>query len=380
MNSKNEKDILLYAVGDVGPNRDNPRTIFKHVKQFTSQGDIGFCQLETNLSLRGTASPQARLPMRAHPGSANAISKAGFNVVSFAGNHCMDWGREAFFDTIENLEEQNISVIGVGKNIEEARRPALLEINGTKIAFLAYNSILPMAYWAEVDRPGCVPLRAWTFYEQIEHDQPGTPCRIHTFPHKDDLKYMKDDIQKAKSENHIVILSMHWGIHFVTAQLANYQQEVARVAIDNGADLILGHHAHILKGIEVYKGKIIFYSLGNFAIEAPGAFMEGLYESKAHKEIETLNPRWNTDDEYPLPSETRKTMITKCIIKDKALHRVSFLPAYLNTKSEPEVLDSQDMKFKEVVEYVKEITQDQGLDTEFVIDGDEVVIENISIN
>jgi poly-gamma-glutamate synthesis protein (capsule biosynthesis protein) len=315
--------------------------------------------------------------MRAHPESTNAIQAAGFNVVSFAGNHCMDWGREAFFDTIENLEEQGISIIGVGKDIEEARRPALIEINGTKIAFLAYNSILPMSYWAEVDRPGCAPMRAWTFYEQIEHDQPGTPCRVHTFSHKDDLNAMRDDIRKAKSENDIVIISMHWGIHFVTAQLADYQREVARVAIDNGVDLILGHHPHILKGVEVYNDKVIFYSLGNFAIEAPGAFMVGLYESKAHKDIESLNPHWKKDDEYPLPQETRKSMIVRCIIRDKRIHRVSFLPAYLNTRSEPEVLDSQDMKFKEVVEYVKEITHDQGVNTEFVIDGDEVVIEHI---
>ena len=371
------KDILLYAVGDVGPNRDDPHTIFKHVKQITRQGDIGFCQLETNLSLRGTASPQARLPMRAHPESAIAIRDAGFNVVSFAGNHCMDWGREAFFETIESLEEQGISVIGVGKNIEEARRPALLEIKGTKIAFLAYNSILPMAYWAEVDRPGCVPMRAWTFYEQIEHDQPGTPCRTHTFPHKEDLKAMVEDIQKAKSENDIVILSMHWGIHFVPAHLADYQREIARVAIDCGADLILGHHPHILKGIEVYKGKIITYSLGNFAIEQPAAFMAELYKSKGHKEIEELNPLWKTDEEYPLPSETRKTMIVKCKITGESINRISFLPAYLNAKCEPEVLSSGDKRFEEVIEYMKTITRDQGLDTSFFNNADEVVAKNI---
>ncbi len=370
------KDILLYAVGDVGPNRDNPSTIFKHVKQITRQGDIGFCQLETNLSLRGNSSPQARLPMRAHPESAIAIRDAGFNVVSFAGNHCMDWGQEAFFDTIESLEGQGISVIGVGRNIQEARRPALLDIKGTKIAFLAYNSILPMAYWAEVDRPGCVPMRAWTFYEQIEHDQPGTPCRIHTFPHRDDLKAMKDDIQKAKSENDIVILSMHWGIHFVRAHLADYQREFAMVAIDCGADLILGHHAHILKGIEVYKGKVITYSLGNFAIEQPAAFKAELYKSKGHKEIEELNPLWKTDEEYPLPPETRKTMIVKCTITGESINRISYLPAYLNAKSEPEVLNSRDKRFEEVVEYMNTITLDQGLDTPFITDADEVVVRN----
>jgi poly-gamma-glutamate synthesis protein (capsule biosynthesis protein) len=333
--------------------------------------------LETNLSLRGTASPQARLPMRAHPESAGAIRDAGFNVVSFAGNHCMDWGREAFFDTIESLEEQGISVIGVGNNIEEARRPARLEIKGTKIAFLAYNSILPMAYWAEVDRPGCVPMRAWTFYEQIEHDQPGTPCRIHTSPHRDDLKAMVEDIQKAKSENDIVILSMHWGIHFVPALLADYQREIARVAIDSGADLIIGHHAHILKGMEVYKGKVVTYSLGNFAIEQPAAFMEQLYKSRSHKEIEALNPLWKTDEAYPLPPETKRTMIIKCVIKDKGISRISFLPAYLNVKCDPEVLSSRDKRFEEVIEYMNSITLDQGLDTTFVPHGDEIVIGNI---
>lgn len=380
MNTVNEKNIILYAVGDVGPSRDNPHSIFKHVKQITRQGDIGFCQLETNLSLRGTASPQARLPMRARPESAVAIKDAGFNIVSFAGNHCMDWGQDAFFDTIESLEKQGVSVVGVGENIEEARRPARLEIKGTKIAFLAYNSILPMAYWAEVDRPGCVPMRAWTFYEQIEHDQPGTPCRIHTFPNRDDLKAMKDDVQKAKSENDIVILSMHWGIHFVPAQLADYQREVARVAIDCGADLILGHHPHILKGIEVYKGKVIAYSLGNFAIEQPAAFMEGLYKSRRHKEIETLNPLWKTDEDYPLPPETRKTMILKCTIINESINRISFLPAYLNVKSEPEVLTTRDKSFDEVVGYMNSISLDQGLDTTFTPNGDEVVIEGVRRN
>ena len=371
------KDIFLYAVGDVGPNRDDPHSIFKHVKQITRQGDIGFCQLETNLSLRGTASPQARLPMRAHPESAIAIRDAGFNVVSFAGNHCMDWGQEAFFDTIESLEEQGISVIGVGRNIQEARRPALLEIKGTKIAFLAYNSILPMAYWAEVDRPGCVPMRAWTFYEQIEHDQPGTPCRIHTFPHRDDLKAMKDDIQKTKSENDIVILSMHWGIHFVPAQLADYQREIARVAIDSGADLILGHHAHILKGIEVYKGKVIMYSLCNFAIDLP--FPEGLDDSPSFKEIQALNPSWKPDPEYPtytMPPDSRKTIITKCVISDKLVKRVSFIPTMINKKSRPVILKAKDEQFEEVLRYMEDITGDQGLETEFRIDGDEVIIRS----
>ena len=368
-------NLILYAVGDVAPNRDNPHTMFQYVKDFLKQGDMVFCQLEANLSLRGTPLPQARLPMRAHPDNATAIKEAGFHVVSFAGNHCLDWGQDALFDTIDVIKEQGMHIIGVGANIEEARRPAIIEKKGTRIAFLAYNSVLPMGYWAEEDRPGCAPMRAWTIYEPVEHDQPGTPCRIHTFANKDDLRAMVDDIQRARAEADVVILSMHWGVHFVPAQIADYQREMAHAAVDCGVDLILGHHPHILKGIEVYHGKVVMYSLGNFAIEQPGAFMADLYNSRRHKEIEALNPEWDSRDDYPLPPETRKSFLAKIAISGKHIQRVSFLPVYLTVKSEPEILKTRDERFEDVVQYIQDITSDQGLDTTFVREGNEVVIE-----
>jgi poly-gamma-glutamate capsule biosynthesis protein CapA/YwtB (metallophosphatase superfamily) len=372
-----DKEIVLYAVGDVGPNREDPQSMFRHVSGLLKQGDIRFCQLETNLSTQGTPLPQARLPMRAHPNSARALRDSGFDVISFASNHCMDFGQEAFFDTIQAIKANGMEPIGVGRNIAEARRPAILESKGTRIAFLAYNSILPFGYWAEIDsdRPGCAPMRAWTIYEQVEPDQPGSRCRTHTFPHKDDLEAMAADIEKAKSKADIVILSIHWGIHFVPAQLADYQRETARKAIDCGADLILGHHPHILKGIEFFKGKAIIYSLGNFAIEQPSAFMKDLYKTTRHREIEELNPKWDEKREYPLPPETRKSLIIKCVISEKCIKRISFLPVYLTARSEPEILKSGDERFEDVVRYIDEITSDQGIYTRFVREGDEVVIE-----
>jgi poly-gamma-glutamate synthesis protein (capsule biosynthesis protein) len=370
-----DKEILLYAVGDVGPNREDPQSMFQHVSGLLKEGDIRFCQLETNLSTRGTPLPQARLPMRAHPNSARALRDAGFQVVSFASNHCMDFGREAFFDTIDAIKANGMEPIGAGKNIAEARSPAIVERNDARIAFLAYNSILPFGYWAETDRPGCAPLRAWTVYEQVEPDQPGSRCRIHTFTHKDDLEAMAEDIESAKSKADIVILSLHWGIHFVPAQLADYQRETARKAIDCGADLILGHHPHILKGIEVYKGKAIMYSLGNFAIEQPAAFMKDLYKTSRHREIEELNPQWDEKREYPLPPATRKSLIIKCVISKKRIQRISFLPVYLTDRSEPEILKSGDERFEDVVGYIDEITSDQRIDTRFTREGDEVIIE-----
>ncbi len=369
------EDIVLYAVGDIALDREDPASIFQHVAGVLNAGDLAFCQLEAVLSERGTPLPQARLPCRGHPNIARALEEAGFDVVSFASNHCMDWGREAFLDTICVLEQEGLSVVGVGRDIQEARKPTIADCRGTRIAFLAYNSILPQGYWADVNRPGCVPMRGLTLYEQVEHDQPGTPCRVHTFPHRDDLRAMVDDIVDAKSRADVAVVSMHWGIHFIPAVLAEYQRDVARAAIEAGADLILGTHAHILKGIEVYAGKVIFYSLCNFALDLRAP--KELLESPQHREIEKLNPDWHPDPEYPtyfMPPDSRKTIIAKCTIADGRIKRVSFLPVYINKQSQPEVLVSSDQRFGEVVGYMEEITSDQGLETGYTVQGDEVVV------
>ena len=376
MVNKSGEDMVLYAVGDIGPDRADPGSIFKHVTGVLKQGDIAFCQLEINLSHRGVG-PLGKENAR-DPKIATAIKDAGFNVVSFASNHCLDTGLDAFLDTIDNLKKQRLPVIGVGRNIEEARRPAIIECRGTKIALLAYNSILKKDYWAESDRPGCAPLRAFTLYEQIEPDQPGTPCRIHTFPHRGDLKAMVEDIKKAKSQADLVIVSMHCGIHFTPAVIAEYQKELAHIAIDSGADLILQHHAHILKGIEVYSGKVIFCSLSNFALEVHFMTKEFVSSPSFQEMRKYLNPDWNPPypdyPSFPFPPDSRKTILAKCIISNKKINKVSFLPVIINKQGEPEILASGDERFGEVVRYIEEITRDQGLDTKYTIDGDEVII------
>ena len=368
------EEIIFYAVGDVGPNRDDPDSIFKYVADVIKSGDLAFCQLESVLSRRGVPLPQVRLVCSSDPSVAGALKKAGFQVVSFASNHCMDLGREAFQDTIDALQEQGLDVIGVGNNIEEARTPAIKEIKGTRIAFLAYNSILPQSFWADEDRPGCAPLRVHTVYEPIEHDQPGTPCRTHTFARRDDLKAMLKDISQAKEQSDLVFVSLHWGIHFVPAVLADYQQEVAYAAIEAGADLILGHHAHILKGVEVYKGKAIFYSLGNYAIELPPHFKSEVTKDRKFKEIQVLNKDWDPE-KAPWPKDSYKSVTVKCVIKEKKIDRVSVLPTYIDMDNHPQIVQPQDERFHEIYEYLTFISREQGLTVRMEIEGDEIVIQ-----
>ncbi|MGE5262830.1 MAG: CapA family protein [Acidobacteriota bacterium] len=371
-------ELVLYAVGDIAPDRPDSSTIFEHVAPLLNAGDIVFGQLEAVLSERGTPLPQARLACRGKPRVARALKDAGFDVVSFASNHCMDLGREAFFDTLDVLKQEQVGVVGVGTKIGEARRPAILDRRGTRVAFLAYNTILPQNYWAEIDRPGCAPLRAFTVYEQIEHDQPGTPCRIQTFPHRGDLAAMVDDVHRAKAQADVVIVSMHFGIHFVPAVLADYQRDMAHAAIDAGADLILGTHAHILKGIEVYRGKAIFYSLCNFALDLRAP--RELLERPGHREISRLNPDWKPDPEYPsyfMPPDSRKTIIVKCIVGGGRVQTVGYLPTIINQQSQPQVLAPADPRFAQVNAYMEGITASQGLRTCFEVRGEQVMVQEV---
>ena len=115
----------LYAVGDVAPDRPDPSQCFILARDTLSQGDVVFCQLECNLTERGSRLPQARHTHRSTALAALAMREAGFTVVSFAGNHCMDWGKEGFFDTIDNLRAAGLAVVGVGAEITAARAPVM---------------------------------------------------------------------------------------------------------------------------------------------------------------------------------------------------------------------------------------------------------------
>jgi poly-gamma-glutamate synthesis protein (capsule biosynthesis protein) len=171
------------------------------------------------------------------------------------------------------------------------------------------------------------------------------------------------------------MVSAHWGIHFKEAEIAMYQREYAYAAIEAGADVILGHHAHILKAIEIYKGKPIFYSLCNFAFDLP--LPREFLETRRWKEMMELNPSWTIDlryKSYPFPADSRMTMACKISISDKKVTRVSFLPTLVNEDSQPRFLSSKTPEFNRVVEYMEKVSKAEGIDIRYHVEGDEVVI------
>jgi poly-gamma-glutamate synthesis protein (capsule biosynthesis protein) len=167
-----------------------------------------------------------------------------------------------------------------------------------------------------------------------------------------------------------------------------YQFEVGHAAIDAGADIIIGTHAHILKGIEVYKGKAIFFSLCNFCMDLPiaGPVANSMASAMQRPAITDVaidhqnycrigHYAWEVDPEYPtyaFPAESRKSILVKCRINDKKLRSVSFLPLWISKNGQPEPLSQSDRRSSEVLDYVKWLCKDQRLDTRFIRQGDEI--------
>ena len=112
-------------------------------------------------------------------------------------------------------------------------------------------------------RPGCAYVQVITHYE-LDHASPGGPPRIYTFAEPESTEAMLTDVEKLRREVDVLIVALHKGIGHTPAALAMYERPLAKAAIDAGADIVVGHHAHILRGIEMYKGRPIYHGLGNF--------------------------------------------------------------------------------------------------------------------
>jgi poly-gamma-glutamate synthesis protein (capsule biosynthesis protein) len=369
--------LSIAAVGDVMIDRDHPESSFSLVKDVIQRADISFCQLETAYSDKGSqGSSGPRGAMRHDLRNYAAIPFGGFNVVSMASNHALDWGSDALIDCIARLRRDGMVAPGAGSDIEEARQAALIERDATRIAFLSYCSVAPKGYYASKGKPGVAPMRAITHYEPLEDDQPGTPCEIFTYPVSEDLEALLADIKKARQAADIVILSLHWGIHYFRAAIAGYQTAVAHAAIDAGADLILGHHPHMLKGVEVYKRKVILYSLGNFAFDSHPKAVDTVWYAhrrKVYEELLKIPPK-DQRSAYHFQPESRYSVIAKIAVEEKKLSRVSVLPIFINDQAQPEPFSAADTKGQEVITYLRDVTREANLKAELTTGGDEAVI------
>lgn len=361
-------EIVLLACGDVGPVHEPVDAYSTLARSTLAAGDIRFAQVERVYSERGALQLHSEgHHSRVSPRLASVFSDCGFDVVSVASNHAMDWGEDALLDTISLFRQRGIQPVGAGRNLEEARRAAVVERRGIRVAVLAYCSILRDGYAAGPRKAGIAPLRVHTYYEPVEY-QPGVPPKVVTIPCEEDLRGMVEDIAEAKRTAHGVVVSLHWGIHFIPRMIADYQPVVAKAAFEAGADLILGHHAHVPKAIGVYGGKVCFYSLSNFIMSAPARRAESAAAFTQRYGV-ALDPGY---PHLPYGVDAKRSLIAKAVFSREGAKTVSFLPVLIDKQLRPEILRRKDPRFEDAVNYMAWASE--GFDHAFTVEGDEVVV------
>jgi gamma-polyglutamate biosynthesis protein CapA len=286
-NDANEDmEISFVAVGDMMLSRNVGKKMvkngydypFEKITEVISSADLAFGNLESPI-LAGDPVNTGSFLFRADEEAAISLEKTGFDVLNLANNHVLNMGQEGLINTFAKLNENKMDYCGAGKDSTDDRI-LIRDVKGMKIAFLCY-SYGPSEYRVTKNKAG--------LYINDEED-------------------LIKDLANVKDKADFVIVSMHDGIEYEhTSSLR--QQNFARSAIDYGADLVIGHHPHVVQEAEVYKGKYIFYSLGNFIFDQ----------------------MWS--------QATREGLAVKFVIGYEGVKKIDFYPVIIEDYSQPRLVD-----------------------------------------
>lgn len=358
----------VLAVGDIILDEPDPDGFFDPGRATLTAADLAIGHVEVPHS-HATEQVSTDVPAPpADPAALAALERAGFAVATLAGNHICDAGGQGVLDTVRHATEYGLRTAGAGANLELARRPAIAPAGDIRVAVLSYNCVGPRESWATSTKPGAAYVHILTHYE-LDHASPGGPPRTYTFAEPEDLDRMAGDITAARAGADAVIVAFHKGIGHTPAVLAMYESPVARAAIDAGADAVIGHHAHILRGIEMYRGHPIYHGLGNFVtvtrVLTPGADDSPERQRWARRRTELYGFTPDPDMPfYPFHPESRNTMIASLRFTADRGVEAGFIPCRIDANGRPEPRRRHEGG-AEVAGYVEAITRQAGLPTAF---------------
>ncbi|MFC4855910.1 CapA family protein [Actinophytocola glycyrrhizae] len=372
--------MTVLSVGDLVLDEPDPASFLAPARPVLAGGDVVIGHVEVPHS---TADVQISTDIPAppaDPAALHALSEVGFHVVTLAGNHVYDVGDVGVTDTVAHARAAGLATAGAGPDLDAAREPAVLERDGLRIGVLSYNCVGPRESWATSRKAGCAYVRVLTHYE-LDHASPGGPPSVYTFADPVSLAAMADDIAALAARVDVVAVSMHKGVGHTPAVIAMYEQPVARAAIDAGAHVVFGHHAHIMRGIEVYRGRPIFHGLGNFVTVTHALSPTGNDSAEraewARRRVELYGFAPDPDMPfYPFHPESRNTVIAVCRFTVDGIVSAGFVPCWIDDAGRPVPLSRVDGG-DGVADYVARIGEEAGLDTVFAWDGDEVVLPGV---
>lgn len=314
-----DRRIIFSATGDIMLGRrvgklldDNGwESAYTGFSSVFNRSDLVFGNLECSLSERGQKLLGKGIWLRASPNKAELLKEAGFSILSLANNHILDYGNDALTDTIAFLDEKGIGHVGAGKDIDAAREPVIFKKGDTSIGFLAYNEF-SYYFWSYEERRKFL----------AEEDIPGTAPM--------DIDPIIEDVKKLKSKVDLVVVSLHWGIE-ESNLVTDEQRRIAQALVDAGVDIIIGHHPHVIQGIEIYKGRPIIYSLGNYIFDQ--------------------------NDENNKQGMVAEIEIVRGNLTSLLLH-----PLYVKDKSEPIIPEGE--KLSEIMDKISLLSKNIGTDLE----------------
>lgn len=305
--------LTFAAVGDVALSHQyqtilqekGPDYPFAHVRSFLEQYDIVLANLEAPFTRTGKTYP-LKCSLKADPDYVTGLKNAGINVVSLANNHILDYQVDAMYDTMHLLKQNGILFFGAGKNLSEARNPAVFEKNGASVGFLGYCDVtIDSPFYASTDERGIAPFN---------------------------MQYVHEDIALLRPHVDFLVLSLHWGEENISVPSPR-QLKMGRACIDAGADMIIGHHPHVVQRVEKYAKGYIAYSLGNFL------FSDITWTWQNEKGE-------NKTSYVALKPENRRSLIISCDFNKHGLNTVDLHSSVINENLQACINGEKQMRIK----------------------------------
>lgn len=310
-------ELTFLAVGDIMLSRtvsdkivkaNSPALPFSNMSSILESTDFNFGNLETPISAKYDFDSKESFKFTTPPVYAQGLQDFNFRVLNLANNHALDQGEEGLVDTRDFLERLGITHLGTGQNLDEAWAPRIITSQGQKIAFIGAS------YTSRND---------------------GGRSRNNLVARIDELERLKQSIESAKNQSDFIVVTMHAGTEYVR-QPNQAQIDFAKAAIDSGADLVIGAHPHWIQTIENYKGKYIFYSLGNFIFDQE--WSQDTKEGLTLKITLTSNSTNN-----PLPNQATGSDIQGNRTK-ASLKQIELIPVIIENYSTPRPATEEEAK------------------------------------
>ncbi len=353
-------DFELLLCGDLVLDEPDPDHWLGGIAPALRAADLAIGHLEVPHSRSGIERTADVPAPGADPAHVPALARAGFGAVSLAGNHIGDLGAAGIADTLEALDSAGVAYAGAGATLAEARAPAILERAGRRIGLLSYNCVGPQSAWASEKEAGCA-------YVRVEASD-GTsiaPAAPLERLDPESVRAMSEDIARLRPQVDLLVVALHKGIVHTPVKLAPYEIPLAHAAIDAGADVVSGHHAHIARGIEMYRGRPIFHGLGNGCVVTRALSPAQSHPTRAawaqrRRQLFGFEP----DPAYelaPFHPQAVHSMLGRVRMERDGRLRSGFLPVYIEPPGRPVLATAETARRVEA--YLCDITRAAGLPT-----------------